>query len=226
LAYPSPDPDRPEPANRWSWVPVRSLGPRQRVRIAAHLLGLGERDRYLRFGQAATDAQILKYVDMLDFDHDEIFGIFNRRLELVAMAHLAFGLDNDREPPGAAEFGVSVAATVRGRGFGQRLFEHAMLRARNRRVRTLHVHALSENTAMLHIARKLGGTIVREGPESEARVELPPDSFASHLDELVADNAGELDYQLKSQRRIVRAVLDVIAEVKAKLRTEPHAGEV
>ena len=30
-----------------------------------------------------------KYVDMLDFEHDEVFGIFNRRLELIAMAHLA-----------------------------------------------------------------------------------------------------------------------------------------
>ena len=43
-------------------------------------MALDASDRYLRFGFPATDAQIAKYVDMLDFDHDEVFGIFNRRL--------------------------------------------------------------------------------------------------------------------------------------------------
>src|SRR5215210_7224547 len=73
----------------WAWVPIRSLSPRHRSRIAEHLLELGTADRYLRFGYPATDAQIGKYVDMLDFERDEVFGIFNRRLELIAMAHLA-----------------------------------------------------------------------------------------------------------------------------------------
>ena len=49
-----------------------------------------QHDRYLRFGYAATDEQIERYVDGLDFERDEIFGIYNRRLELIAMAHLAF----------------------------------------------------------------------------------------------------------------------------------------
>ena len=68
-------------------VPVRSLGPRHRGRIAAHLLALSDADRYLRFGYPATDAQMSKYVDLLDFERDEVFGIFNRRLELIAVAH-------------------------------------------------------------------------------------------------------------------------------------------
>src|SRR6478736_6832133 len=72
-----------------AWVPIRSLGPRHRERITAHLVALDERSRYLRFGYAANDAQIHRYVDTLDFEQDEVFGIFNRRLELIALAHLA-----------------------------------------------------------------------------------------------------------------------------------------
>ena len=99
-------------ASKWAWVPIRSLGPRHRDRIAAHLPALDESDRYLRFGYPATDAQIAKYVDMLDFEHDEVFGIFNRRLELIAMAHLAHPRCAGRVATrGAmAEFGVSVLA--------------------------------------------------------------------------------------------------------------------
>jgi hypothetical protein len=54
------------------------------------LLKLEPADRYLRFGYAANDEQIRRYAEQLDFSRDEIFGIYNRRLELIAMAHLAF----------------------------------------------------------------------------------------------------------------------------------------
>ena len=63
-----------------SVVPIRSLGPGHRHRIAAHLLALDAQDRYLRFGYATSDEQIRRYVDHLDFVRDDIFGIFNRRL--------------------------------------------------------------------------------------------------------------------------------------------------
>src|SRR6478672_12888752 len=177
-----------------SWVPIRSLGPRHRERIAAHLVELDERSRYLRFGYAASDAQIRRYVDTLDFEHDEVFGIFNRRLELIALAHLAHrNGDALRGRAAASEFGVSVLPKARRRGFGRRLFEHAMLHARNRHVETMFIHALSENTAMLKLARNAGATIEREGSESEAWLKLPPDSFASQLDQLVIDRIAELD---------------------------------
>src|SRR5439155_26957549 len=126
------------PRPRRSWVPIRSLGPRHRERIATHLIALDERSRYLRFGYAANNAQIRRYVDTLDFEHDEVFGIFNRRLELIALAHLAHrDADAQRGRAAASEFGVSVLPKARRRGFGRRLFEHAMLHARNRHVETM-----------------------------------------------------------------------------------------
>jgi ribosomal protein S18 acetylase RimI-like enzyme len=184
----------------WSWVPIRSLGPRHRGRILAHLVALDERSRYLRFGYAAQDAHISRYVDTLDFEHDEVFGIFNRRLELIALAHLAHRAgDSLRGRQAASEFGVSVLTKGRRRGFGRRLFDHAMLHARNRGVETIFIHALSENTAMLKLVRAAGATVERDGSESEAWLKLPPDSFASHLDEALVGRAAELDYRLKQQ---------------------------
>lgn len=200
-----------EAAPLWNWVPVRSLGARQRDRITTHLLALPERDRYLRFGHVASDAQIQRYVETLDFDKDEIFGIFNRRLELIAMAHLAFPLAGPGgTPPTVAEFGVSVSSQARGRGFGRRLFEHAMLHARNRHVSTLVIHALSDNTAMLRIATSLGAIVCREGSESEARLQLPPDDLVSRIDALVETQAAEIDYRLKQQGMAVDRVLGAL----------------
>jgi GNAT superfamily N-acetyltransferase len=90
-----------------------------------------------------------------------------------------------------------VLPKARRRGFGKRLFEHAMLHARNRGVVSIFIHALSENTAMLKIARDAGATVQRDGPECEAWLALPPDSIASHLDEFWVERAAELDYRLK-----------------------------
>ena len=191
-----------------TWIPIRSLAPRHRERIAAHLVALDAHARYLRFGYPATDTQIAKYVDTLDFDRDEIFGIFNRRLELLAMAHLAHPLPSaPSDQPQMSEFGVSVVSSARRRGFGRRLFEHAILHARNRGVGALFIHALSENTAMLKIAQSAGAIVRREGSETEAWLELPADTFASHLDELVGTHAAELDYRVKAHSRNVRRLL-------------------
>jgi ribosomal protein S18 acetylase RimI-like enzyme len=199
-------PKSPKPAFGFRWIPILSLEARHRPRILAHLLDLSERDRYLRFGYAASDVQIERYVGQLDFDRDEVFGIFNRRLDLVAMAHLAT-MDSSAAHRTAAEFGVSVAKSSRGRGYGDRLFDHAALHARNRGIDSLLVHALSENTAMLRIARNAGARIERDGPESQAWVKLAPENLVSHVEALVEDTAADLDYRLKRQAHRVDELL-------------------
>lgn len=199
-------------APAFQWIPIRSLAPRHRPRVLAHLLELPEMDRYLRFGHPATDAQIGRYVDLIDFDRDEVFGVFNRRLQLIAMAHLAYL--GDTAQPHAAEFGVSVLPRYRGRGFGGRLFDHAMLHARNRHVDTLIVHALTENTPMLRIARSAGARVEREGGEAEAVLKLPPDTLGTRVEEMLGTQAAEIDYRLKRQAHRLDRLLEVIADVR------------
>jgi ribosomal protein S18 acetylase RimI-like enzyme len=201
------------PGARLHWVPIRSLAERHRPRILAHLLALPPHDRHLRFGYAASDAQVARYAESIDFNRDEVFGIFNRKLDLIAQAHLA-GLPERRE----AEFGVSVLPHARGRGFGGRLFDHAVLHARNRGIDTLLVHVLAENTAMLKIARNAGAAVERDGGEALARLRLPPEDLRSRIDALVEDGAAEIDYHLKLQALRVSDALDVIDGLKTQLK--------
>jgi len=184
-----------------SWVAIRNLGPRHRHRILAHLLALNERDRLLRFGQAATDEQIGGYVDHMDFERDLLFGIFNRRLQLLAMAHLAFEPTGEQPVP-VAEFGVSVLEHARGRGYGGQLFGHAVTHARNRGVKNLLIHLARENTAMLGIVRRAGASLQFDGADITARLPLPTETLGSQFEELVGQRAAEIDYRIK--RHVLR----------------------
>jgi RimJ/RimL family protein N-acetyltransferase len=193
---PGPLPLRPR---LLAWVPIRSLSERHRPRILAHLLALDMHDRYLRFGYAAADDQIRRYVERIAFERDEVFGVFNRRLDLIGLAHLAYDPAVEAGPGQAstAEFGVSVNVRGRGRGLGARLFDHAMLRARNRGVDTIVIHALSENAAMLRIVRNAGAVVERTGVDAEAHLRLPPETQASRRAGELEQRLGELDYQFK-----------------------------
>jgi RimJ/RimL family protein N-acetyltransferase len=201
-------------------VPIRSLGPGHRERIAVHLLALDPDDRYLRFGYPANDEHIRRYAEGLDFERDDIFGIYNRKLELIAVAHLAFLVD--AAAPNCAEFGVSVLKKARGRGYGARLFERAVVHARNEGVELLFIHALTENHAMLKIARNAGATLERFGGETDAYLRLPPATLDSRMSELVDEQIAQTDYRLKQQAKTFRDFLAGLQEVRQGVRRGRH----
>jgi RimJ/RimL family protein N-acetyltransferase len=212
--------ESPAPGRQPVVVPIRSIGPSHRARIEKHLLALDEHDRYLRFGYAANDEQIRRYVHGLNFDRDEIFGIYNRRLELIAMAHLAFS--DDPATLSCAEFGVSVLKKARGRRYGSRLFERAVMHARNEGVDMLFIHALSENTAMLKIARKAGAVLERAGSETDAYLRLPPATIDSRVSEIVEQQLALTDYRLKKQAKSFWDFLAGVQEVRRGVREARH----
>jgi RimJ/RimL family protein N-acetyltransferase len=214
-------PPEESPSARAPWVAViRRLGPRHRGRIARHLKALDERDRYLRFGYLANDDQIQAYVDSLDFDRDAIFGIYNRRLELVAMAHVAHSVD--RSFDACAEFGVSVSPSVRGHGYGSKLFARAMRHARNEGVQLMFIHALSENKAMINIARKAGATVEHDGSEASAYLKLPPATFESQVTEILEEQLAQTDYRLKVQAKNFWKFLSGLQDVRRGVREGRH----
>jgi GNAT superfamily N-acetyltransferase len=199
-----------------AYVPIRSLGPAHADRVAWHLKQLDERDRYLRFGFPAQDNNIDGYVDRIDWAHDEVFGVFNRKLELVAMAHLAYG--DASKTPRNAEFGVSVLKSGRGKGLGSRLFERAVMHARNHGVALMYIHALTENTAMLKIAANAGASIEREGGEADAYLKLPPETMLSNVQQMFEEQAATMDYALKANAKLVNDLVDGFAETKQGIR--------
>lgn len=178
------------------FVPIRMLGPRHRTRIAAHLLALDAQDRYLRFGYQASDGQIQTYVQGLDFRRDKIYGVFNRRLQLIALAHLALTGQTDSSGP-SAEFGVSVDPQSRGKRLGTRLFDRAITHARAHSVDSLFIHALTQNDAMIRIARHAGAHIQTMDGEALAHVQLLPASLETHVEDAFENGIGTLDYRLK-----------------------------
>ena len=197
-------------------VPIRALGASHAQQIAQHLQALSKEDRYLRFGYSASDEMIERYVAGLNFERDEIFGIYNRRLKLIAMAHMAFSLEKDFSS--CAEFGVSVLAHARGRGYGASLFDRAVMHARNEGVEMMFIHALSENTAMLNIARKSGAILQRDGAESDAYLRLLPADLDSRMTEMFEEHLAQTDYRLKVQAKQFWDVLRMMQEVRLGVR--------
>jgi len=201
-------------------IPIAPLSTEHLQKIKTHLLGLSVHDRYLRFGYTATDDHIHRYVSALNFERDEIYGIFNTQLEIIAMAHLALMKDVGREF--SSEFGVSVASYARGRGYGARLFERAVIHARNEKVYQMYIHALSENAPMIRIARKGGAKIERDGSETEAFLRLPKRDLDSRITELVADQYAKTNYSIKEDAKRFWNFLAKVQEIRQGVRETRH----
>lgn len=197
------------------WAPICKLDASHRAAIESHLLALEADDRYLRFGHVASDDLVRAYVQRLDFERDELLGIFNRRLELIGMAHLA--RDGEAGEADSVEFGVSVSRHARGRGYGNFLFRRAVMHARNEGVSVMRIHALTENKIMLAIARNAGATVERDGAESVAYLRLPPADFESQFTELVEVQQARANYHLKAQHRQFTRFLQMVLTLPAGL---------
>ncbi len=190
-------------------VPIVSMDVRHKGKILAHLIELNPEDRVMRFGYPATDEQIARYVEGLNFECDHIYGIFNVALRIEGMAHLSIEKPQSGETLG--EFGVSVRKKSRGKGLGNRLFERAMVHARHQGVGIFYIHALSENAPMLAIARHHGATLERDGSETEAHLRLPPADLQSDVEDWVFDQYGRINYSVKEQ---VKSFVDAISQVQ------------
>jgi len=201
-------------------VPIKPLDLSHLPNITAHLMGLSVHDRYLRFGYTATDEHITRYVSGLNFERDEIYGIFNSDLDIIAMAHLALIKTDGRDA--SAEFGVSVAAYARGRGYGARLFERAVIHARNEKVYQMYIHALSENAPMIKIARQGGAKIERDGSETEAYLSLPKRDLDSRVTEFVADQYAKTNYSIKEDAKRFWDFLSKVQEIRQGVRDGRH----
>jgi GNAT superfamily N-acetyltransferase len=189
-------------------VRVKELSERDRRRLLTHFLALDEGDRLLRFGTVLPDELITRYVQMLDFSHDTIFGVYDDNLALLGAGHLAFApresspvLTNATLKACIAEFGVSVAATARGMGIGSKLFERAAIHCRNEDIDTLYMHCLSSNQTMIHIAKKAGMEIQREYGEADAYLKLTPASPGTMLAEAVEEQFASFDYGFKANAK-------------------------
>ena len=180
-------------------LPIQRITETSRPALTAHFLALPPEDVRLRFGTPRAPESIATYTEQIDFDRDAVFGVFDDELRLAGVAHLAFGDD-------MAELGVSVLPGHRGRGIGSALFGRAAEHARNRFVTRMFMHCLSENAAMMHIAKKSGMTICVDTGEADAFLKLPPADPASVAGEFVEQRLALFDYALKAQVATLKRV--------------------
>jgi RimJ/RimL family protein N-acetyltransferase len=176
---------------------VRELDDSHRAALLLHFLTLEADDRHLRFGSPTSDAVIEHYVANLNFSRDALFGVFNDALDLVGIAHLAY-VPSAKDGPRSAEFGVSVLHDDRHRGLGAALLARAAIHARNTHIDTLFVHCLAKNTAMMHLAQKLGMRVEFAYGDADAYLILPPANAQSILHEASQEQMADLDYALKA----------------------------
>ena len=148
--------------------------------LAAHFKRLDGEDRRLRFGSSISDEALDEYVARIDFDRDGLFAVRDAAQHPIAVIHVAFVGKN-------AELGLSVLPGVRGKGLGSALFDRAITFLRNRGTHEVFVHCLSENAAMMHIARKRRMRIIPAGPETDARLRLQPPTLQTVASEVIQD---------------------------------------
>jgi RimJ/RimL family protein N-acetyltransferase len=184
---------------------VKQLRERDRKRVLKHFLALDQNDRLLRFGTVLPDPQVAAYVAKIDFARDSVYGVHNRKFQLVAVGHLAFapkeaapGLSEATTKERVAEFGLSVSHSARGMGIGTRLFARAAIHCRNSDIDTLYMQCLTSNRTMMHIAKKAGMQIMREHGEADAYLQLPPPDPASVLQEAIEEQVATIDYTFKA----------------------------
>lgn len=181
--------DAQQAASRWTdfdWArfPVIHVQPDGLEPWLQSLLDLASPDRLMRFGHAASDEQIRRYVASIDLERDVVLAVFDRAFTLVAGAHVAFtsapntGLE--------AEFGVHVAPSARRLGLGRRLFHEAQLVARNRGASAIQVHSLVGNAPMQRIVQQSAATTTRDGTETSSRLALDEPNVVTQWDEVLA----------------------------------------
>jgi GNAT superfamily N-acetyltransferase len=161
------------------------LHPADRPALLAHFTSLDSEDRRLRFGAPLHDESIADYVERIDFVRDGVFAVHDGTLRMLAVVHVAFTEDS-------AELGISVLPQARKQGLGSALFERAVMHLRNRGAREAFIHCLSENGAMMHIARKLGMSIIPCGHETDARIRVDPPTPQTHFVEWLQDRNADV----------------------------------
>lgn len=189
-------------------APVKKLSSIDRQSIEVHFLALESADRRLRFGGGLNDDAVRSYVANIDFDCDAVFGVLDDELRLIAAAHLARDDEN-------AEFGVSVLREHREQGIGDSLLRRGHVHARNWGLTKLFMHCMTENSSIMHLARKNGMDITAASGEADAFLTLAPPNTMTFMSEVFEQYIAIADHQLKNHLVGTRRFASKLAEISA-----------
>jgi GNAT superfamily N-acetyltransferase len=165
-----------------------------------HLLRLDAGSRRSRFGGGVSDEFIRTYVAMANSLDSVIHGFF--------VAGVLRGTGELR-PLGPAfvqeaEAAFSIETPWQSHGVGTVLLGRALLAARNRGFKLLHMACLADNRRMQQLALKFDAELTFDFGSVVGEVEAAHPTPMSVMREFVADSAGFATAMLEVQARLIR----------------------
>jgi GNAT superfamily N-acetyltransferase len=177
---------------------MRLLQPSEYPDYDAHLRKLNKRDRTLRFCQPVTDQWIDEFAKRIVNDEESVvIGHYDAALGLDGALFIAIV---ERDDGRFAETGLSVLPEARHRGIGYHLLERGLLWARNRGASRFYSLCATGNDIMFKLARAHRMDISFTDEGAEGCISINPLTLRSLSREILEDQIGEWDFNLKAHR--------------------------
>jgi GNAT superfamily N-acetyltransferase len=166
-----------------------------------HLLRLDQDSRHTRFSGAVSDNVIVRHAATAGGVGVVVHGFFVDGV-LRGAAELR------RNGPlfaSEGEAAFSIEKPWQSHGVGTVLLERTLLSARNRGVRSLHMHCLADNRRMQQLARKFDADLSFDFGSVVGEVDPPRSTPLSLLREMLADGHGIASAVFDVQSRLFKA---------------------
>lgn len=165
-----------------------------------HLLRLDTDSRHTRFSGAVSDEVIARHAASAAEVGVVVHGFFVDGTLRGAAELRRLGPVFSRE----AEAAFSIEQPWQSHGVGTALLERTLLSARNRAIKSLHMHCLADNRRMQQLARKFEADLSFDFGSVIGEVEAPRFTALSLMREWMADGQGIASAMLDLQERFLR----------------------
>lgn len=175
---------------------IRRLWQSDRRKLVNHFQRLDPATRRLRFNGTVSDGYLKGYAERMLSPDAVVFGAFpDGTLRGVAELRGLLG-----SWPRHAEVALLVEPTWQGAGIGDALLNRLIAASRNRRIKTLHLLCLRENTPMRNLTLKHHAQLHLEDSDIEATLDPSWPSPLSVYEEMFGDTAGYLELLFHPQK--------------------------
>jgi GNAT superfamily N-acetyltransferase len=165
-----------------------------------HLLRLDPDSRHTRFSGAVSDGVIARHAATAAEVGVVVHGFFVDGTLRGAAELRRIGPLFSRE----AEAAFSIEQPWQSHGVGTALLERTLLSARNRAIKSLHMHCLADNRRMQQLARKFEADLTFDFGSVVGEVDPPRFTALSLMREWTADGQGIATAVLDMQERLLR----------------------
>ncbi|HTQ81931.1 MAG TPA: GNAT family N-acetyltransferase [Pseudolabrys sp.] len=166
-----------------------------------HLLRLDHDSRYRRFSGTVSDDFIARHAATANEAGVVVYGFFSDGVLRGAAELRPMGTFTSE-----AEAAFSVEQPWQSHGIGTVLLERTLLSARNRGIKSLHMHCLAENQRMQQLARKFDAELSFDFGSVVGEVDPPTSTPLSMLREAMADGHDLAKAILDEQSRLLKPV--------------------